>query len=64
MKKIIYLLIILFIYSCSNKKEVYWCGDHACVDKKERKAYFKKNMVIEIRNKTVFGRIDFMVSPI
>ena len=28
---------------------VYWCGDHACVNKAERKAYFKKNMTIEMR---------------
>jgi len=37
------------IFSCTSNKGVYWCGDHPCVNKKEREAYFKKTMVVEIR---------------
>jgi|LUMJ01.1.fsa_nt_gb DNA-directed RNA polymerase subunit H (RpoH/RPB5) len=46
-----YFIVLLFIIllSCSNKKEVYWCGDHACISNKERKAYFKKTLITEIR---------------
>ena len=47
-----YFLFALFflIISCNNNKSVYWCGDHACVNKKEKDAYFKKTMVVEIKN--------------
>jgi len=50
MKTYIYLLIFIFVISCANYKEVYWCGDHACADKKEKEAYFKKTMIVEVRN--------------
>ena len=50
MKTYIYLLILIFVTSCSNYKEVYWCGDHACADNKEKEAYFKKTMIVEVRN--------------
>ena len=50
MKKIIYIFIFLIIVSCSNTKTVYWCGDHPCINKKEREAYFKKNMIVEVKN--------------
>ena len=43
------ILLIFFFSSCSNTKTVYWCGDHACASKKEKEAYFKKNMTIEKR---------------
>ena len=29
------------IISCSANKGVYWCGDHSCINKKEKEAYFK-----------------------
>ena len=46
-----YFIVLLFIIllSCTNKKEVYWCGDHACINNKEKKAYFKKTMIVEVR---------------
>ena len=50
MKKIIYIFIFLIIVSCSNTKTVYWCGDHPCINKKEREAYFKKTMIVEIKD--------------
>ena len=36
------------MFGCSNQKKVYWCGDHACINKKERKLYFEKTMTVEI----------------
>ena len=38
------------IISCSSNKVVYWCGDHPCINKKEKKAYFKKNMIVEMKS--------------
>ena len=52
MKKLFVLFISLFLLSCSNGKKVYWCGDHACVNKKEKEAYFAKTMTVEIRELT------------
>ena len=37
------------IISCSLNKKVYWCGDHPCINKKEREAYFKKTMIVEVK---------------
>ena len=50
MKKLFFLFIILLIANCSNTKNVYWCGDHQCINKKEKEAYFKKTMIVEIRD--------------
>ena len=50
MSKILILLIILLITACSTNKGVYWCGDHPCINKKEKEAYFKKTMIVEVRN--------------
>ena len=36
--------------ACSNNKSVYWCGDHPCINKKEKEAYFKKTMIVEIKD--------------
>ena len=41
--------MILLISSCSNNKIVFWCGDHPCVNKKEKEAYFKKTMIVETK---------------
>ena len=63
MKSLFFLLFLFFIVSCSNNKRVYWCGDHPCVNNKERKAYFKKTMIVEIKelgkkNKTNISELD------
>ena len=42
MKNLFFLFILFMIISCSSNKVVYWCGDHPCINKKEKKAYFKK----------------------
>ena len=49
MKKLLYLFLLFIIISCSNSKKVYWCGDHPCINGKEKEAYFKKTMIVEIR---------------
>ena len=49
--KILVCLIILFILtSCSTDKDTFWCGDHPCINKKEKEAYFKKTMIVEIKD--------------
>ena len=50
MKNIFFLSLFLLIVSCASNKGTYWCGDHPCVDKKEREAYFKKTMIVEIKD--------------
>ena len=50
MKNFFFLFILLLTISCGSNKGVYWCGDHPCINKKEKEAYFKKNMVVEMRS--------------
>ena len=45
MKNFSLVIIFAIIVGCSSSKGVYWCGDHPCINKKEREAYFKKNMI-------------------
>ena len=49
MKKKIYFLSLFFIIACVNNQGVYWCGDHPCINNKEKEAYFKKTMIVEVR---------------
>lgn len=49
MKYLIFLALFLLLFNCSNNKSVYWCGDHACINKKEKEAFFKKTMIVEKR---------------
>ena len=49
MIKVFFLFIFLFILSCSVNKTVYWCGDHPCINKKEKESYFKKTMIVEVK---------------
>ena len=50
MKKLFFLFVFFLIGSCANKQNVYWCGDHPCINKKEKEAYFEKTMTVEIKN--------------
>jgi len=50
MKTLLYLIILFIFTSCSTDKCTYWCGDHPCINKKEKEAYFKKTMIVEIKN--------------
>ena len=47
--KILFLLSLFFLLTAFGSKKVYWCGDHPCINKKEREAYFKKTMTVEVR---------------
>lgn len=49
MKRIIIILCVLFITSCSKPKTAFICGDHVCVNKKEAEQYFEKNLTIEVQ---------------
>ena len=49
MKYLILLIFSLLLFACSNGKRVYWCGDHACINNNEKEAYFKKTMIVEIK---------------
>ena len=59
-------IIFLFLFNCSNKvTQVYICGDHPCVNKKEMKEYFDNNISIEVftiipdkENKKKFTLLD------
>lgn len=58
MKFFLIIFILLTSFSCSTKKETYWCGDHACVSKSEKEAYFKETMIVEIRSNKKSSDID------
>ena len=49
MRFLLIFFMIFFVTECSKEKLVYWCGDHACVNEKERVTYFEKTMTIEMR---------------
>ena len=50
MKKILFLLLVFMVVGCGSNNNVYWCGDQPCINKKEREAYFKKTMIVEIKD--------------
>ena len=49
MKLLFFYHYLFLIISCCSNKGVYWCGDHPCINKKEKEAYFKKTMIVEIK---------------
>ena len=49
MNKLFYLIIFFVILGCSNNKSTYWCGDHPCINNKEKEDYFKKTMIVEMK---------------
>ena len=50
MKILLYLIILFIFTSCSTDKDAFWCGDRPCINKKEKEAYFKKTMIVEIKD--------------
>ena len=46
--KFILLILLILTTSCSGNKNVYVCGDRPCLDKRDFKEYFSKNLTIEI----------------
>ena len=53
MRLYIIFFLLIIINGCSNINKTFWCGDHPCINNKEKEAYFKKNQVVE---KKVFGK--------
>ena len=51
MRITLYILALFFLTSWTNNpsKSVFWCGDHECVNKKEKDAYFEKTLTVEKR---------------
>ena len=49
MRIFFFILLGFFVSSCETTKKVYWCGDHPCINKAEKEAYFKKTMIVEIK---------------
>ena len=50
MKNYLFVSLFFFIISCASSNRVYWCGDHPCINKKEKAAYFKKTMIVEVKD--------------
>ena len=40
MKKYLLFFIYIFIISCAVNDGVYWCGDHPCINKKEKEELY------------------------
>ena len=49
MKSLFFLFTFFLLISCSSNNVVYWCGDHPCINKAEKEAYFKKTMIVDFR---------------
>ena len=49
MKKLFFLLIIIFFSGCNKPKTVLICGDHICINKAEAEQHFKENLSLEIQ---------------
>jgi hypothetical protein len=49
--RIFFISIIFFLLTnCVQNKRTFWCGDHPCINKAERKAYFQKTMIVEVKD--------------
>ena len=49
MRILFFIIVSLIIVSCSSNKQVYWCGDHQCVNSNEKEKYFEENMIVEVK---------------
>ena len=49
--KFIYIILLSLLVSCGITKKTFICGDRQCIDKKEFKEYFDKNLIVEIQTK-------------
>ena len=50
--------------SCAPNKKVYWCGDHPCINKKEKEAYFKKTMIVEAKENFTLDKKDSKIEKL
>ena len=44
-----FLIVFIFLVSCSSSKRVFICGDHECINKDEAKLFFEENLSIEVK---------------
>ena len=44
------LFLLLLLTGCNNTKKVFWCGDHPCVNDREKKEYFKRTGIVEVKD--------------
>jgi len=58
------IIVLFFLYSCSNQKKVFWCGDHECANKKERLEFFKENLSVEVKYKNTKNEEDTDIKKI
>ena len=49
MRLIFFILLLLFLSSCSKPKTVLICGDHVCINKVEAEQYFEENLTLEVK---------------
>ena len=49
MRNIIFVFIILLLYSCNKPKTVLICGDHVCINQAEAEQYFEENLSLEVQ---------------
>jgi len=47
--RLVLILVIFTLYSCSTSKSVLICGDHECINKEEAKLFFKENLTLEVK---------------
>ena len=64
MKILFYFLISLILSACTSNKITYWCGDHPCINKKEKEAYFKKTMIVEAKENFTLDKKDSKIEQI
>ena len=62
MMKILFIIAIFLLGSCSNTKTVLICGDHICINKKEAEQYFEDNLSLEVKivDKKEKSKIDLV----
>ena len=49
--KYIYIFFFISLFSCGSSNQTYICGERKCIDKKEFKNYFAKNLTVEVLDK-------------
>ena len=60
--RLILIILFLFLNNCAPKKEVYLCGNNECLNKKDSKEYFKKNLSMQVELKE--GNLDKKINLI
>ena len=58
MKNLLFLFIFFVVINCSNNNTVFWCGDQPCINKKERESYFKRTMIVEVKELEEMNKKD------